>query len=127
MKGESKMVNVKESKTAFKGLPSKTILQLSDLRVLIELHQAERYSKDYPNQDPPKVTIKHGRVHIKIDLDRSGFLMVEKSTGFIYGIKAYGQIHRGHQYGSLETINDFFFKAYFFLRNLFRLEILIIY
>lgn len=35
-----------------------------------------------------------------------GRLMVEHETGNIYGIKAYGKVHKGHQYGTLETVDD---------------------
>ena len=38
--------------------------------------------------------------------------MVELSTGNIYGIKAYGVIHRGHFYGTLDTINDYDWSEY---------------
>jgi hypothetical protein len=43
--------------------------------------------------------------YIKIDAGTSGKYMVEVATGNIYGIKAYGVIHKGHFYGNIE---DFF-------------------
>ena len=33
----------------------------------------------------------------------SGLFMVEIETGAIYGIKAYGKVHRGHYYGTVEA------------------------
>jgi len=57
-----------------------------------------------------------GPKYSKIDVSRgkqwSGLLMVENETGIIYGIKAYGVVHKGHQYGTLETINDYFWGGY---------------
>ena len=50
-----------------------------------------------------KVNIKHGRKYTKIDLNDSGRYMVDKE-GNIFGIKAYGVIHRGHRYGTLDTV-----------------------
>ncbi len=38
--------------------------------------------------------------------------MVENETGNIYGIKAYGVIHKGHFYGTLDTINLYFWGEY---------------
>ena len=32
--------------------------------------------------------------------------------GNIYGVKAYGVIHRGHHYGTLDTINDWYWGGY---------------
>jgi len=43
-----------------------------------------------------------------INIGTSGGYVVENSTGNIYGIKGYGQIHRGHFFGTLETINDYY-------------------
>ena len=45
--------------------------------------------------------------YTKIDDKTSGRYMIENSTGEIYGIKAYGVIHRGHYYGNLDTINNY--------------------
>jgi hypothetical protein len=43
--------------------------------------------------------------YIKIDAGTSGKYMVEVATGNIYGIKAYGVVHKGRFYGNIE---DFF-------------------
>jgi len=63
------------------------------------------------------VSIKPGSKYIKIDVGTSGKYMVEKSTGNIYGIKAYGVIHRGHQYGTLDTIDEWYWGEYVAVRN----------
>ena len=46
-------------------------------------------------------TIRPGRKYTKVDVGSSGRYMIENDTGNIYGIKAYGVIHRGHCYGNL--------------------------
>jgi len=58
-------------------------------------------------------TIKHGNKYTKVDIGRGGRYMVENSTGNIFGIKAYGQIHKGHFYGTLDTINDWYWGNYY--------------
>ena len=58
---------------------------------------------------------KDGQKYIKINVGSCGKYMIDKKTGEIFGIKAYGVIHRGHKYGTLDTINDFYwgyYKAY---------------
>jgi hypothetical protein len=59
-----------------------------------------------------RTRIKLGRVYAKVDIGTSGRLMVEISTGIIFGIKAYGKVHRGHVYGTLDTIHDWFWGHY---------------
>ena len=92
--------------------------KLRALKDLIEKHTLEYFNKVYPRypEDCLKrettVNIKPGVKYIKIDRGMSGKYMVEVSTGNIYGIKAYGVIHRGHQYGTLDTINDWYWGDY---------------
>jgi hypothetical protein len=38
--------------------------------------------------------------------------MVDNATGEIFGIKGYGVIHRGHRYGTLDTIGDYDWSGY---------------
>lgn len=59
-----------------------------------------------------RVTVKTGKKYVKVDIGSSGRFMVEVETGNIFGIKAYGQIHRGHFYGTLDTINEYFWGNY---------------
>ena len=58
-----------------------------------------------------KVTIKPGAKYTKVDRGTSGKYMVD-GDGNIWGIKAYGVIHRGHQYGTLDTINQYNWGGY---------------
>lgn len=50
--------------------------------------------------------------YIYINIGSSGRYMIEKSTGDIYGIKAYGVINKLHKYGNLDTVDNYFFGNY---------------
>ena len=66
------------------------------------------------NIDNNKVKIKEGKKYIKVNIGSSGKYMID-TEGNIYGIKGYGVIHKGHYYGTLDTINDYYwgdFRAY---------------
>ena len=56
--------------------------------------------------------VKPGNKYTKIDVGSSGKLMVD-AEGNIFGIKAYGVIHRGHAYGTLDTINNYWWGKYY--------------
>ena len=60
--------------------------------------------------------IKEGKKYTKLDIgpacNMSGRYMIENETGNIYGIKAYGVIHRGHYYGTLDTIDQYDWSGY---------------
>jgi len=60
-----------------------------------------------------EVTIVDGRKYTKMDMGSSGRLMVENETGIIYGIKGYGQVHKGHRYGTLDTIDSYYWGDYY--------------
>ncbi len=49
------------------------------------------------------VRIVPGRKYVKVDVHTSGKYMIEIETETIFGIKAYGKINRGHNYGSLDA------------------------
>lgn len=57
-----------------------------------------------------KVTM--GKKFAKIDANNSGFLMVDIESGEIFGVKAYGVVHRGHRYGTLDTMTEWNFGPY---------------
>ena len=89
--------------------------RIEDLAQIIETEQIETLRKsrlDCPkNINNAKVTIKEGNKYIKVDVGSSGKYMID-TIGNIYGIKAYGVIHRGHQYGTLDTINQYYWGDY---------------
>jgi len=76
----------------------------------------KRYPDSFQALGSDKVIIKVGRKYANIDVgplhNMSGRYMVELDTGEIYGIKGYGVIHRGHHYGNLDTINDWYWGEY---------------
>ncbi len=81
---------------------------------LLEKEQlAELIKRGYfkGNENAAKVSIIPGKKYVKVDVGKSGKYMVDPE-GNIWGIKAYGVIHRGHQYGNLDTINDWYWGGY---------------
>jgi len=48
----------------------------------------------------------------RYDHNMSGFLMIENDTGMIFGIKGYGQVHKGRYYGTLATADQWFWGNY---------------
>lgn len=81
---------------------------------LLYREQAEDLARRYPALDPATncaVKIVPGKKYVKVDVGRSGKYMVDED-GNIWGIKAYGVIHRGHQYGTLDTIHDWYWGGY---------------
>lgn len=59
------------------------------------------------------VTVKIGKKFAKVDIGLSGRYMVDLATGEIFGIKAYGVVHRGHRFGTLHTIQDWDWRGYY--------------
>ncbi len=78
---------------------------------LVEKDQADLYARDYPALNPPKVAVLLGNKYAKVDVGDSGKYMVDKE-GSIWGIKAYGVIHRGKAFGTLDTIHDYYWGGY---------------
>jgi hypothetical protein len=60
-----------------------------------------------------RTSIKPGRKYVNVDIGNSGRFMVDIDSGYIYGIKAYGQIHKGHFYGHLDTIHEWNWSGYY--------------
>jgi len=78
-------------------------------RYLADWQRDQAKGHDYPlsvHEPQMVVKIKMGRKYTNVDVGSSGKYMVELATGAIYGIKAYGVIHRGHSYGTLDTVAD---------------------
>jgi len=84
----------------------------------METQKREQMTADYPNypkncldQDCAAI-IRPGKKWDKIDLGQSGKLMVDRDTGEIFGIKGYGVVHKGHPFGTLDTIADWYWGDY---------------
>ena len=78
-----------------------------------------------PDHHPHAVKVKVGRKYANVDTGcrlmrfgdgerwtGSGKYMVVLDTGEIFGIKGYGVIHRGHYFGTLDTIADWNWSGY---------------
>jgi hypothetical protein len=88
---------------------------IEDLAAMVLAESRQRLARQYSQgqADAVTVSVRPGRAYTKIDRSGSGFLMVENATGRIYGIKAYGQVHKGHFYGTLDTIGDSYWGEYY--------------
>jgi len=90
--------------------------KIEALARLIQTQQYERMIKEGHTPGFAKtsasVKLKEGRKFTKIDVGGCGKYMVENSTGNVFGIHAYGQVHRGHQYGTLDTTDQFDWSGY---------------
>ncbi len=59
-----------------------------------------------------EISVRPGKKYTKVDVGRSGKYMVVNDTGEIFGIKAYGVIHRGHAFGTLDTAERWDWSGY---------------
>jgi hypothetical protein len=86
---------------------------------LVLAQQRERLAEHFSAEQASweQVQVKEGPVYTKIDRgperNMSGMLMVENATGEVYGIKGYGRVHRGHHYGNLDTIDQWYWGSYY--------------
>lgn len=89
--------------------------KLEALKELMQKQSEERIIKDHGsirgNEQSFIVSVKEGKKYTKIDRGGSGVYMVDEK-GDIYGIKAYGVIHRGHYFGNLDTISLYNWGGY---------------
>ena len=63
------------------------------------------------NINNAKTTVKRGKKYTKVDVGGSGKYMISQERN-IFGIKAYGVIHKGHCYGTLDTIHNYNWGGY---------------
>lgn len=91
------------------------LTKIEQLATLIEEQSKERYLKKYGRTDVHLkaciTSVKLGNKYTKIDRGGSGYLMID-NEGNIFGIKAYGVIHKGHNYGTLDTIEEYNWGGY---------------
>jgi hypothetical protein len=92
---------------------------IHDFAALVLDQQKQRLAKAYSQRqaDAEEVQVVPGRVYTKVDLGSHGMFggryMVENATGVIYGTKAYGKVHKGHRYGTLETTAEWDWGNYY--------------
>ncbi len=96
-----------------------TIEKIKLFAELVQKQQLARMNAKMPQPDYPDfwlrdatTKIRAGRKYTKVDVGASGKFMVVNETGKIFGIKAYGVIHRGKRYGTLDTINQYYWGNY---------------
>ena len=91
-------------------------MSIEQLATRIETDTAERFAKDYPartwKEGNWNVNVHVGKKYTRVDVGSSGRYIVINNTGEIFGIKAYGVIHKGHRYGTLDTIADWYWGGY---------------
>ena len=91
-------------------------IKLKALCDLITIQQIERLKADKLdcscNIDNALTVYIIKSKYTYINIGSSGKYMIDNSTGNIYGIKAYGVIHRGHCYGNLDTIQEYYWGRY---------------
>lgn len=89
--------------------------KLKNFAETLQKQQIERLDRDNMGCDiniiNVKTSIKEGKKYTKVDVGTSGKYMIDKE-GNIFGIKAYGVIHRGHNYGTLDTIGNYYWGEY---------------
>jgi len=97
----------------------KTQADIAPFAALLEQQQREAFTRDYPGayleerrDSACTVKVSMGKKFARVDIGNSGKYMVDLETGDIYGIKAYGVVHRGHRYGTLETIGEWDWSGY---------------
>ncbi len=71
---------------------------------------------DSPQHEWEQVRVTPGPKYTKVDIgpkgNMSGKYMIENATGVIYGIKGYGSVHKGHMYGTLDTVEQWYWGGY---------------
>jgi hypothetical protein len=91
-------------------------VEADTVREYTEAHARDAaHGKHYPlsvHAQAMTAKLHIGKKYARIDVGSSGKYMVDMITGNIYGIKAYGVIHRGHCYGNLDTVNSWNWGGY---------------
>ena len=93
---------------------------IDEFAAIVQAQQQDRLRRDYPESDQWKrqiTQVKPGKIYTKVDVgpehNMSGRYMVENATGVIFGIKGYGKVHKGHRYGTLDTLDEFDWSGYY--------------
>lgn len=99
--------------------------KLEAFRAQVEADTTHRYTEDhardaarghhYPlsvHAPDMLASLTLGKKYARVDVGSSGKYMIDMETGQIYGVKAYGVIHRGHRFGTLDTIGQYYWGGY---------------
>ncbi len=74
--------------------------------------ELKRRFPDSPHMWDETVEVRPGPKYTKVDVGTSGKYMVANATGAIYGIKGYGVAHKGYVYGTLDTVDAWYWGGY---------------
>lgn len=91
--------------------------KLERFRERVTREQTERARKQYPTMPEECIlrdcvaTVRPGKRWIKVDVGTSGKFMIDQD-GAIYGIKGYGVPHLGHHYGTLDTLDAWYWGEF---------------
>ncbi len=99
--------------------------KIERFRATVEAEQLAEMQRAYPalvSNDEGRASCcgtiaKPGRAYTRVDVGRSGKYMVDNATGEIFGVKAYGVIHRGHRFGTLNTVAEWWWGGYQAIRR----------
>lgn len=91
-------------------------MTIEEFAALMKSDRQDYLRKNYTDWQADAVRdpeILPGRVYTKVDEEHGhGRFMVDNKSGIIYGIKGYGQVHKGREYGTLETAGQWYWGEY---------------
>lgn len=100
--------------------PTERTEKIAALAAMIETQYREQFEKQYATLKEVAteyylaatvVEVKPGKTYTKVNVGGSGKYMVDEA-GNVWGIKGYGQVHKGHWYGTLDTIQNYDWSGY---------------
>lgn len=94
----------------------KTLADILPFAATVEREYLAQYIANHGDSDfarrDSKTVVHMAKKYARVDVGTCGKYMVDLATGEIFGIKAYGCIHRGHRYGTLDTIAEWNWSQY---------------
>ena len=93
-------------------------MNIKEFTQLVDKQQKETLKRNYSFLDVERTGAKYvpGKKYDKVNIiscgQESGRYMIDKETKAIYGIKRYGTVNLRHLYGTLDTVNDWYWGEY---------------
>ena len=90
-------------------------MTVEEFAALVQEQTRARMKQQYPESPhmwDETTQVRPGPKYTKVDVGTSGKYMIENATGVIYGIKGYGVAHKGHVYGTLDTVDAWYWGGY---------------
>lgn len=88
------------------------LAKIEAFAALVLAERQEEMRRLYSDQQAEweTVQVKPRKLYTLVDVgprhNMSGKYMIEHATGIIFGIKAYGKVHKGHRYGTIDTVAE---------------------